>query len=305
MSRKPRIALMGEFSAGKSTLSNLLLGERCSPVKVTATQLPPVWFVKGTDDPYRLDIDGSTEPVDVDNMEGISVDETSYVRVFLETDILDLCEIIDMPGISDPNMAPEVWQRTLHHADAIIWCSHATQAWRQSEAAVWQGLPEEMHAKSFLLLTRFDKLMKEGDKRRVLNRVRKETHGLFRAVYPISLIEALAAEEDRELWETSGAEEFTQALLDLILELDMDARATDGVPKAATERPEMIDAATPPMPEDVIPLAETEAAPVEPVAPVAPGETGVGPRRVARSGGSSTPRPGRPSSDGATGSLLS
>jgi len=33
--RRPRIALMGEFSAGKSTLSNLLLGARPLPEKVT------------------------------------------------------------------------------------------------------------------------------------------------------------------------------------------------------------------------------------------------------------------------------
>ncbi len=297
MSRKPRIALMGEFSAGKSTLSNLLLGERRSPVKVTATQLPPVWFVKGTGEPYRLDIDGSSDPVDIDNLEGISVDETSYVRVFLETDILDLCEIIDMPGISDPNMAPEVWQRTLHHADAIVWCSHATQAWRQSEAAVWQSLPEEMHAKSFLLLTRFDKLMKEGDKRRVLNRVRKETHGLFRAVYPISLIEALAAEDDRALWESSGAEDFTQALLDLILELDLETKqaAPGPAPEPVAEATSAPGPTTPTdIPEDVIPM--TSPAP-QPAADAADGAS-VGPRRVARQSGSSTPRPGRPAPDG-------
>ena len=38
--RRPRVALMGEFSAGKSTLSNLLIGKSALPVNVTATQLP-------------------------------------------------------------------------------------------------------------------------------------------------------------------------------------------------------------------------------------------------------------------------
>ena len=42
--KRPRVALMGEFSAGKSTLSNLLIGRAALPVNVTATQLPPVWM---------------------------------------------------------------------------------------------------------------------------------------------------------------------------------------------------------------------------------------------------------------------
>ena len=42
--KRPLVALMGEFSAGKSTLSNLLIGKQALPVNVTATQLPPVWM---------------------------------------------------------------------------------------------------------------------------------------------------------------------------------------------------------------------------------------------------------------------
>ena len=56
--RLPRVCLMGEFSAGKSTLSNLLIGASALPVNVTATQLPPVWISHGTDTPYRVGLDG-------------------------------------------------------------------------------------------------------------------------------------------------------------------------------------------------------------------------------------------------------
>ena len=55
----------------------------------------------------------------------------------MDTEILNLCDIVDMPGISDPNMDADVWRNMLHLADSIIWCTPATQAWRQSEAAVW------------------------------------------------------------------------------------------------------------------------------------------------------------------------
>ena len=138
--RKPRIAIMGEFSAGKSTLSNLLIGAPSLPVKVTATQLPPVWIAYGDEAPYRVDLDGNETPFDFADLSSLSVEDTMCIRVFHKSDALELCDLIDMPGISDPNMPSEVWERVLHFADGVIWCTHATQAWRQSEAAVWASV---------------------------------------------------------------------------------------------------------------------------------------------------------------------
>ena len=45
--RKPQVALMGEFSAGKSTLLNMLLGQDPLPVRITATSVPPIWISFG------------------------------------------------------------------------------------------------------------------------------------------------------------------------------------------------------------------------------------------------------------------
>ena len=216
--KKPVIALMGEFSAGKSTLSNLLIGEEALRVQVTATQMPPVWISQGSGDPFRVTKDGAEEPVDLNAP--ISLEDTLYVRVFGKSDILEICDIIDMPGISDPNMSPEVWQRVIGKADAVLWCTHATQAWRQSEAAVWMSMPAELYKRSLLLLTRFDKLVNERDKRRVVKRVEKEPQGQFAGIYPISLLEAIEAQDDREKWEASGADAFTQALIETIHEID-------------------------------------------------------------------------------------
>jgi len=138
--RKPRIALMGEFSAGKSTLSNLLLGSRPLPEKVTATRLSPVWMAAGSRPPYRIDVDGTEELVSIEHLEEIPVEDTRVIRLFFESDILDVCDLIDFPGISDPNMSTDVVERMLDEVDAVLWCTHATQAWRQSEAAFWAGL---------------------------------------------------------------------------------------------------------------------------------------------------------------------
>ncbi|MFC2968008.1 dynamin family protein [Acidimangrovimonas pyrenivorans] len=212
--RKPRIAFMGEFSAGKSTLSNMLIGASPLPTKITATQLPPVWISYGDEAAYCEDLDGTRRPVSLDDLGAIRPEETRVIRIFQKSDILELCDLIDMPGISDPNMSPEVWQPVVGHADMVVWCTHATQAWRQSEAAVWESMAPKLRAHSLLLLTRFDKLLTDKDRTRVLRRVARETEGLFADCFPISLTEALEARDDRERWERSGAEAFMEALVE-------------------------------------------------------------------------------------------
>ena len=217
--QKPRVVLMGEFSAGKSTLSNLLIGASALPVNVTATQLPPVWIAKGSETPYRVGLDGEEYDIDLNRLGDVSVKDTSHIHIFRDAKLLDICDLIDMPGISDPNMAAEVWQRMVHHADIVLWCSHATQAWRQSEAAVWATMPKELRSRSLLLLTRMDRILSERDRMRVIRRVEKETIGLFRQVMPVSLLQALEAGEDASKWDESGAAALSDALVDVIDEV--------------------------------------------------------------------------------------
>lgn len=217
--RRPRVCLMGEFSAGKSTLSNLLIGSSALPVNVTATQLPPVWISHGTDDPYRVGLEGETSGVDLENLEDVRVEDTEHIRIFKDSKFLKMCDLIDMPGISDPNMAADVWQRMIHHADIVIWCSHATQAWRQSEAAVWSHMPSELHKKSILLLTRMDRILSERDRGRVVKRVEKEAGRMFHQILPVSLIKAVEAGEDAQAWQESGASALLTTLSTLVNEV--------------------------------------------------------------------------------------
>lgn len=215
--RKPRVALMGEFSAGKSTLANVLLGTAPLPVKITATRLPPVWISDGPEGAVVVDPDGRETPVERAGLADIPFEEGQLIRLTQHAPILELCDLIDMPGISDPNMPPSVWQALVTEIDHVIWCTHATQAWRQSEAAVWQSLQDEVDGDSLLLVTQIDKLRSERDRDRVLARIRKETRGLFREVYPISLLRAEAASDDKDAWQSSGAGAVVERLVEMLL----------------------------------------------------------------------------------------
>ena len=216
LTRKPRIAIMGEFSSGKSTLCNVLMGARPLLEKVTATQLPPVWLSYGPKDAYTMGLDGVAYDLDVADLYSISLETTEYVRIFMKSDILRYCDLIDMPGISDPSMSPEVWERMAHLADGVLWCTHATQAWRQSESGVWSTFPLEMRRNSLLLVTRFDKIISDSDRGKVLKRVVQEVEGLFADVIPVSLLRAMKAGEDEALWIESGAQGLCTALFGII-----------------------------------------------------------------------------------------
>lgn len=228
LTRKPRIAIMGEFSSGKSTLCNVLMGAKPLLEKVTATQLPPVWLSYGPDDAYTMGLDGHAYDLDLAELEQVSLETTEHIRIFMKSDILRYCDLIDMPGISDPSMSSEVWERMAHLADAVLWCTHATQAWRQSESGVWSTFPQEMRQNSLLLVTRFDKIVGDKDRAKVVKRVKQETEGLFAEVYPVSLLQAMRADGDESKWVDSGVDDFTRALFDIVHRLIDDGHPEPG-----------------------------------------------------------------------------
>ena len=185
--RRPRVAILGEFSAGKSTLINLLTGRRDLRTQVTATQMPAVWLSYGDGEPRYVDMAGEEHPIDPARPELLNPARTAYIRVFMRTPVLEMCDLIDTPGNSDPNIPAEAWQRIAEMADVAVWLSPSTQAWRQSEAAAWKELPAELRRKSILLLTRADMIPNDTDRKRIMRRAEKEAGPHFSKIHMASL----------------------------------------------------------------------------------------------------------------------
>ena len=219
--QQPRLVLMGEFSAGKSTLSNMLLGSRPLPMRVTATRLPPVEITHGPEAAFAVAMDGSRSEIDLENLEAVSLDETRSIELHMEAELLEHCALVDMPGVSDPSMQQQYWENVVGPKDHVIWCTHATQAWRQSEAAIWNVLRPNARGTNLLLITQFDKLRNDRDKKRVLKRMERETDGLFDAIYPVSLLQALEAGDDEAAWEASGAADLSAHIARIVARQSM------------------------------------------------------------------------------------
>ena len=84
----------------------------------------------------------------------------------MQADALEICDLFDMPGISDPNMSNTIWQNAFEEVDSVIWCTHATQAWRQSEAATWEEIVEKTNGNNILEITQIEKIRTERDRAR-------------------------------------------------------------------------------------------------------------------------------------------
>lgn len=184
--RKPRIMIAGEFSAGKTRLISGLIGEEVLPSNVTATALPPVWLVSGQKRLAAVGLDGKTR--ELESLAGVDVADTHYCVVSHPAPILARMDIIDTPGSSDPSIPSESWERMLEFADMALWCTNATQAWRQSEKSVWDEMPGHLVGASTLLVTHADRMPDSRTADRVLRRVRREAKTYFEHFVMASLI---------------------------------------------------------------------------------------------------------------------
>jgi hypothetical protein len=272
---------MGEFSSGKSTLTNILLGTATLPTQVTATRLPPVHISYGEPGAFAVTRAGARIAVDLADLAAITPEAVRALHLTLHADTLELCDLVDMPGISDPNMPTDTWDALATGRDHVIWCTHATQAWRQSEAAAWDRMRPATSGQNLLLITQFDKLRTPRDRARVLDRVTAETAGKFEAVFPVSLLDALAAGDNFDAWQNSGAHALMQQIVEIILQPRAEALAPDAPALAA---PDAAPAEIAPAPTDT--------------APSSSGEVRVMPRRVQiRAEPGERPRPQRPMAD--------
>jgi len=173
LERPLRVAVLGEFNAGKSSFVNALLGEAVAqtgvlPTTTTVHRLAwaPERFARVE---TRAAASGSERVVPYSalaaTLAALAPAADPEITLYAPLELLKRVELIDTPGFNagDPAHAASA-RRALSEAHAAVWLFDASQPFKESERAVLMEL-KERKLPLFALLNKIDRLPDESEDR--------------------------------------------------------------------------------------------------------------------------------------------
>lgn len=193
-----QIAVIGQFSSGKSTFLNALLGQDILPTGITPITSKVCKICYGED--YILEIlykDGRKVLQNIDFLHKLSRENSQNINHFcLYAPILSLKEInfLDTPGFNSQNSDDtHTTLKILENVDGIIWLTLIDNAGKNSEKALLKEFITHFAQKSLCVLNQKDRLKDEAEVQTSLEYAKTAFEGIFSAVIPISAKLALSA----------------------------------------------------------------------------------------------------------------
>lgn len=177
MTTPPRVILLGEANAGKTTAANALIGGLVLPSSVLVNTRYPTRVRFGSQIQLAVVSEtGTRTALDQDgNMP--TATRPSLFELTLPEKVLTVAEILDTPCSTTREMIEAL---PIEPAALIpVWCTPAAQAWTESERNSWINLGPLAARHGVLALTGVDRLA-EHELDRVVERLRHTAEGLFR-----------------------------------------------------------------------------------------------------------------------------
>jgi hypothetical protein len=192
-----RLAVVGEFSKGKSTLLNALLGEEIQPVRDIPCSGNVTILKYGSQRRvicrYKNGREEEISPAQYQEKASISeeaaygsyadeIAQSEIAEIVFEHPELELCrngvEIIDSPGLNEQAERTLVTQQVLKTTDAVIFLTHAQNALTENERKLLLYLKKELNSGNdegasniFMVVNFFDLLKREESRQQVRKRV--------------------------------------------------------------------------------------------------------------------------------------
>lgn len=198
--KKYRVAIIGEFKRGKSSLVNCILGTELLPTDILPTTAVVNRIIYGTESKIEINYkDGRTEVKSVKELSdyatkldkekeavaaGIREIVISYPSVFCQNNI----ELLDTPGLNDDEFMDKTTMDVLDKIDTAIVVTKADIAVSETEKKLICNLIEQEDIYNLVFVVTFmDRVMDEDDEedcssrviKTVEDRIRKDTYEMF------------------------------------------------------------------------------------------------------------------------------
>ncbi|WP_026785676.1 dynamin family protein [Planktothrix rubescens] len=203
-SKRFRVTVVGEFSQGKSTFLNALVGEEIQPVReIPCTGVVSVLRYGEQKRVICCYKDGRKEDIAIeDYQEKVSISEEAAIgnlsdelahckieEIIFEHPDLDICssgvEIIDSPGLNEHPDREAITQKILKDTDAAIFITSASRCLAKSERDVIEGLKVTLNAglsdqpanNLFILVNFWDLVQTEKGRNQIPKRIEENIQG--------------------------------------------------------------------------------------------------------------------------------
>ncbi|MCI7047102.1 dynamin family protein [Helicobacter sp.] len=186
-----QIAIIGQFSSGKSTFLNALLGENILPTGITPITSKVCKICYG--DEYILEVvykNGHKIPQNIDFLHKLTRQNSQNIDYFcLYAPILLLKEInfLDTPGFNSQNQEDtNTTLKILENVDGIIWLTLIDNAGKNSEKQLLKEFIKHYAQKSLCVLNQKDRLKSQEEINLSVQYAKEAFNGIFAEVIPIS-----------------------------------------------------------------------------------------------------------------------
>ncbi|MFM6191664.1 MAG: dynamin family protein [Planktothrix sp.] len=203
-SKRFRVTVVGEFSQGKSTFLNALVGEEIQPVReIPCTGVVSVLRYGEEKRVICCYKDGRKEDLPIENyQEKVSISEEAAIgnlsdelthceieEIIFEHPDLDICssgvEIIDSPGLNEHPDREAITQKILKDTDAAIFITSASRCLAKSERDVIEGLKLTLNSglsdqpanNLFILVNFWDLVQTEKGRNQIPKRIEENIQG--------------------------------------------------------------------------------------------------------------------------------
>lgn len=217
------VAIVGQFSSGKSTFLNALLGSEILPSGLTPVTSKPTFIRYGTAPGLSVLYENGRELyLGVEEIgrfvdQRVFGDDVSRLCVYAPSEILKLVNFVDTPGLNSLSKADTaVTHEVLKDVAGVIWLSLADNAARASEAAQIEEFLASGGKTAICLLNQKDKLSND-ELERLKNHVQTTYGRFFERIIAVSAKQAVTAQAngDAALLAESNFSEVISAVREL------------------------------------------------------------------------------------------